>query len=135
MYSKPQKLVAEFFGTFALIFFGVGSICADQFLRSSSNGQVGLGLLGIALAQGLAIGIMVTSLGHISGGHFNPAITIGFWVTRKLSTFDTLAYWIAQLAGARRRRVSAATLARRCLGAGATWHAGPGQRHLRAPTA
>jgi MIP family channel proteins len=99
MYNKPQKLVAEFIGTFALIFFGAGSICADQFLRSSSNGQIGLGLLGIALAHGLAIGIMVSSLGHISGGHFNPAITIGFWVTRKFSTFDTLAYWIVQLAG------------------------------------
>src|SRR5580658_1946393 len=100
MYSKPQKLVAEFIGTFALIFFGVGSICADQFLRTSTNGQVGLGLLGIALAHGLAMGIMVSSLGHISGGHFNPAVTIGFWVTRKISTFDTVAYWIAQLAGA-----------------------------------
>src|SRR6202158_6394881 len=99
MYSKPQKLAAEFVGTFALIFFGAGSVCADQYLRTSSNGQVGLGLLGIALAHGLAIGIMVSALGHISGGHFNPAITIGFWVTRKLSTFDTLAYWIAQLAG------------------------------------
>jgi MIP family channel proteins len=109
MYSKPQKLVAELVGTFALIFFGVGSICADQFLRTSSNGQVGLGLLGIALAHGLAIGIMVTSLGHISGGHFNPAVTIGFWVTRKLSTFDTLAYWIVQLAGG----ALAATLLRR----------------------
>jgi MIP family channel proteins len=97
MYNKPQKLAAEFVGTFALIFFGVGSICADQFLRTS--GQAGVGLLGIALAHGLAIGIMVTSLGHISGGHFNPAVTIGFWVTRKLSTFDTLAYWVAQLAG------------------------------------
>jgi MIP family channel proteins len=109
MYSKPQKLVAEFVGTFALIFFGAGSICADQYLRTSSNGQIGLGLLGIALAHGLAIGIMVTSLGHISGGHFNPAITIGFWVTRKLSTFDTVAYWIAQLAGG----VTAAYLLRR----------------------
>src|ERR1700675_1814405 len=109
MYSKPQKLVAEFIGTFALIFFGVGSIFADQFLRTSSTGQVGLGLLGIALAHGLAIGIMVTSLGHISGGDFNPAITIGFWVTRKLSTFDTVAYWIAQLAGG----VAAAYLLRR----------------------
>lgn len=98
MYNKPQKLVAEFIGTFALIFAGVGSICADQFLRTS--GQAGVGLLGIALAHGLAIGIMVTALGHISGGHFNPAVTIGFWVTRKLSTFDTLAYWVAQLAGA-----------------------------------
>src|SRR6195256_1705353 len=97
MYNKPQKLVAEFVGTFVLIFFGAGSICADQFLRT--GGQGGLGLLGIALAHGLAIGIMVTSLGQISGGHFNPAVTIGFWVTRKVSTFDTLAYWVAQLAG------------------------------------
>ena len=98
MYNMPQKLMAEFVGTFALVFFGAGSICADQFLRTS--GQSGLGLLGIALAFGLAIGIMVTSLGHVSGGHFNPAVTIGFWVTRKLSTIDTLAFWMSQLAGA-----------------------------------
>lgn len=97
MYNQPQKLVAEFVGTFALIFFGAGSICADQLLRSTNQGS--LGLLGIALAHGLAIGIMVSAVGHISGGHFNPAITIGFWVTRKMSTFEALAYWIAQLAG------------------------------------
>jgi MIP family channel proteins len=100
MHKKPQKLVAEFLGTFALVFFGVGAIIADQFLRSNANGHGAYGWLGIALAQGLAMGILVTSLGHISGGHFNPAITIGFWVTRKFSTFDTLAYWIVQLAGA-----------------------------------
>ena len=98
MYNTPQKLAAEFVGTFALVFFGAGSICANQFLRTS--GQGGFGLLGVALAQGLAMGIMVTSLGHISGGHFNPAITIGVWVTRKISTIDALIYWVAQLAGA-----------------------------------
>jgi MIP family channel proteins len=97
-YNIPQKLVAEFIGTFALIFFGAGSICADQFIKTSGGG--GVGLLGIALAQGLAIAIMVSSLGHISGGHFNPAISTAFWVTRKLSTFDTLAYIVAQLLGA-----------------------------------
>jgi MIP family channel proteins len=43
---------------------------------------------------------MVSALGHISGGHFNPAITIGFWVTKRLNTLDTVAYWAAQLAGA-----------------------------------
>ena len=43
---------------------------------------------------------MVCALGHISGGHFNPAITIGFWVTKRLNTMDTIAYWVAQLAGA-----------------------------------
>jgi MIP family channel proteins len=109
MYNKPQKLVAEFAGTFALVFFGVGAIVADQFLRSSANGPSGFGLLGVALAQGLAMGVMVTSLGHISGGHFNPAVTIGFWVTRKFTTFDTLAYWLAQVAGA----IAAAYLLRR----------------------
>ena len=107
MYNKPQKFLAEFIGTFALVFFSAGSICADQFLRTTAQG--GIGLLGVALAYGLAMSILVTSLGHISGGHFNPAVTIGFWVTRKLSTFDTLAYWVAQLAGA----VAAAYLLRR----------------------
>ncbi|HEX3376649.1 MAG TPA: MIP family channel protein [Candidatus Acidoferrales bacterium] len=99
MYSKPQKIVAEFIGTFALVFFGAGAVIADQFLRTNATGQPGFGLLGIALAQGLAFGIMVTALGHISGGHFNPAITIGFWVTRKISSFDAITYWIAQVGG------------------------------------
>lgn len=96
MYNTAQKLAAEFIGTFALIFFGAGSICADQYL----HGAGGPGLLGIALAHGLAIGIMVSALGHISGGHFNPAVTIGIWVTKRLSTIDALLYWAAQLAGA-----------------------------------
>src|SRR5215469_4589114 len=99
MYSKPQKLVAEFVGTFALIFFGAGSICADQFIHASTNGQSNLGLLGIALAHGLAIGIMVSALGHISGGHFNPAVTIGIWVTKRINTVEALLYWAAQLVG------------------------------------
>ena len=96
MYTIPQKLIAEFIGTFALIFFGAGAICADQFLHGAGS----LGLFGIAAAHGLAIAIMVSSLGHISGGHFNPAITIGFWVTKRVSTLDVVLYWIAQLAGA-----------------------------------
>jgi MIP family channel proteins len=96
MYNTWQKLIAEFLGTFALIFFGAGAICADQFLHNAG----GVGLLGIALAHGLAFGIMVSALGHISGGHFNPAVTIGFWVTRRLNTLDAVLYWAAQLAGA-----------------------------------
>jgi len=95
MYNLTQKLVAEFLGTFALVFFGAGAVCVDFYLRSSG----GLGLLAIALAHGLAMAVMVSSLGHISGGHFNPAITIGFWVTKRLATLDSLAYWAAQLAG------------------------------------
>src|SRR5713101_2815934 len=97
MYSTSQKLIAEFLGTFALIFFGAGAICTDQYLHGEGGG---LGLLGIALAHGLAIGIMVSALGHISGGHFNPAVTIGFWVTKRFSTLDVVLYWAAQLAGA-----------------------------------
>lgn len=97
MYNLTQKLVAEFIGTFTLIFIGVGSICADQYIHATSGGS--LGLLGIAVAHGLAIGIMVSAVGHISGGHLNPAVTIGFWVTKRISTLDAIAYWIAQLLG------------------------------------
>lgn len=96
MYNLTQKLTAEFLGTFALIFFGAGAVCVDFHLRNSG----GLGLLAVALAHGLAIAIMVSAVGHISGGHFNPAVTIGFWVTKRQTTLDTLAYWAAQLAGA-----------------------------------
>lgn len=96
MYNLLQKLFAEFLGTFALVFFGAGAICVDFQLRASG----GLGLLGIALANGLTFAIMISALGHISGGHFNPAITIGYWVTKRLSTLDSLAYWGAQFVGA-----------------------------------
>jgi MIP family channel proteins len=95
MYNLSQKLIAEFVGTFALVFFGVGAACAFQY----SHGALDITLFGVAIAHGLAIAIMVSALGHISGGHFNPAVTIGFWVTRRLNTMDTLAYWAAQLAG------------------------------------
>src|SRR5713101_5020842 len=98
MYNLSQKLTAEFIGTFALIFFGAGSVCVDMQLRTNATG--GIGLLAIALAHGLAIAIMVSALGHISGGHFNPAVTIGFWVTKRIGTLDTLSYWGAQLGGA-----------------------------------
>src|SRR5579863_3399880 len=98
MYNLTQKLTAEFIGTFALVFFGEGAVCVDMQLRTNATG--GIGLLAIALAHGLAIAIMVSALGHISGGHFNPAVTIGFWVTKRLSTLDTALYWVAQLAGA-----------------------------------
>ena len=96
MYNFAQKLTAEFLGTFALIFFGAGAVCVDWYPHASNA----VGLLGIALVYGLTMAIMVSALGHISGGHFNPAITIGFWVTKRLNTIDTIAYWAAQLVGA-----------------------------------
>ena len=95
MYNTLQKLVAEFLGTFALVFFGAGAICAEQFL----HGTGGPGLLGIALAHGLAIGVMICAIGHVSGGHFNPAVTMAFWVTKRQSTLEVFGYWIAQVVG------------------------------------
>src|SRR3984957_18913598 len=91
-------MLAEFIGTFTLIFIGAGSICADHYLHASNGG--GVDLVAIAVAHGLAIGIMVSAVGHISGGHLNPAVTIGFWVTKRIGTFHTISYWIAQLLGA-----------------------------------
>src|ERR1700730_15692088 len=96
MYTTFQKFIAEFLGTFALVFFGAAAICADRYLQ----GAGGIGLLGIALAHGLAMAIMVSALGHISGGHFNPAISIGFWVTKRIGTMEVFLYWAAQILGA-----------------------------------
>jgi MIP family channel proteins len=97
MYNSAQKLLAEFIGTFLFVLIGAGAICTDQAMRGS--GGSGMGLIGIALAHGLALSVVITALGHISGGHFNPAVTIGFWVTRKMSTVLALGYWAAQLLG------------------------------------
>ncbi len=88
-----RRAVAEFVGTFTLIFIGVGSIVAANLAHDPT-------LIGVAIAHGLAIGIMVSALGHISGGHFNPAVTLGFLVTRRIKPALGLVYWIAQLAGA-----------------------------------
>jgi MIP family channel proteins len=98
VYTLTQKLCAEFIGTFAVIFFAMGAICSDEYLRSTGQGAITT--LGLALAYGLAVGVMVTAVAHISGGHLNPAVTIGFWVTKRLSTTLTLLYWVAQLLGA-----------------------------------
>jgi MIP family channel proteins len=98
LYNLPQKLVAEFIGTFVVIFFSIGAICTDQYLRAASLTPIGT--LGIALAYGLSYAIMVGAVSHISGGHLNPAVTAGYWVTRRLGTLQALFYWIAQLLGA-----------------------------------
>ena len=98
MYSLPQKLLAEFIGSFAVIFVAAGAICADQYLRAA--GTASPGLLGYAFAYGLVTAGMVSALGHVSGGHLNPAVTIGSWVTKRLGTLSALFYCVAQLAGA-----------------------------------
>jgi aquaporin TIP len=87
--SLSRRGVAEFVGAFTLIFIGGGAGIVS-----------GQDIVAVALANGLAIGIMVTNLGHISGGHFNPAITLGFLATRRITLRVAIAYWISQLAGA-----------------------------------
>jgi MIP family channel proteins len=98
LYRLPQKLAAEFIGTFAVVFIAAGSICADQYLRA--EGDPGAGPLGLALAYGLAVGAMVSAFGHISGAHLNPAVTIGCWVTKRMGTIQSISYGVAQLLGA-----------------------------------
>jgi aquaporin Z len=88
-----QQAIAEFFGTLALVFIGAGSVVI---LR----GQDPAGLMGIAVAHGLVLAVMVTNLGHISGGHFNPAVTVGAWVAGKIETVRAGWYVVVQLAGA-----------------------------------
>lgn len=85
-----RKLTAEAVGTFALIFVGAGSIIVTG----------GANLVAIALAYGLALALLISALGHISGGLFNPALTVGLWVTRRLNSIDTVGYIVAQLVGA-----------------------------------
>jgi MIP family channel proteins len=97
-FGRPQKLLAELAGTFAVVLVGAGAVCADAYLRSTQRS--GLGPLGIAVAYGIIYAVAVAALGRISGGHFNPAVTIGHWVTRRFGPFDTLAYCAAQLVGA-----------------------------------
>jgi MIP family channel proteins len=98
VYGFVQKLVAEFIGTFAFVLIAIAAICADQYLRAAN--QTGLGAIGIALAGGLAIAPITTALVHISGAHFNPAVTVGLWVTRRLGTVQSVLYCAAQLVGA-----------------------------------
>src|SRR5471030_952071 len=90
---NKKALIAEFIGTFTLIFIGVGSIVADYL----SGGKVGL--TGIALAHGLAIGVMVSATAAISGGHLNPAVTIGLWSAKKINTANCIGYVAAQCLG------------------------------------
>src|ERR1043165_6812241 len=92
--SLLKQCVAEFIGTFTLIFIGIGAIYNLGALPG------GGGLLGIALAHGLAIAVMVSATGGISGGHLNPAVTFGLLLGGKIFPSRTAAYWVAQLAGA-----------------------------------
>ena len=90
--TLTEKLTAEFVGALALIFVGGGSIVAAA--TGASN------LVGIALANGLVIAVMVSAVAHVSGAHFNPAVTIAAFFTQKIKGSDAVTYIGAQLAGA-----------------------------------
>lgn len=85
---RAKQCLAEFIGTFALIFVGVGAIYHNA------------GLLAVAFAHGLTIAVMVSATGAISGGHLNPAVTFGVMLADKIDLKGALAYWASQLAGA-----------------------------------
>lgn len=89
-----RKLAAECFGTFWLVFGGCGSA-----VLAATFPQTGIGFAGVALAFGLTVLTMAFAVGHISGGHFNPAVTLGLWAGGRFPAKDIIGYIIAQLVG------------------------------------
>jgi aquaporin NIP len=92
--SDLKKYVAEFIGTFALVFAGTGAIVINEVSRGAITH------VGIALTFGLVVLAMIYTLGDISGAHINPAVTIGFWISRRLPGREVLPYLASQCAGA-----------------------------------
>ena len=90
-----KRAIAEFLGTFWLTFGGCGSA-----VIAAAYPQLGIGFLGVALAFGLTVVTMAYAVGHISGAHFNPAITIGLWAGRRIPFRDVVPYVVFQVAGA-----------------------------------
>ncbi len=90
-----KKLFAEFFGTFWLVFGGCGSA-----IFAAGFPELGIGFVGVALAFGLTVLTMAFAVGHISGGHFNPAVSIGLWAGGKFEAKDLIGYILAQVVGA-----------------------------------
>jgi len=89
-----RKLAAEFFGTFWLVFGGCGSA-----VLAAAFPELGIGFAGVALAFGLTVLTMAFAVGHISGGHFNPAVTFGLWAGGRFPAKDVIGYVIAQVVG------------------------------------
>lgn len=90
-----KKYFAEFFGTFWLVFGGCGSA-----IFAAGFPELGIGFAGVALAFGLTVLTMAYAVGHISGGHFNPAVTIGLWVGGNHTAKEVVPYIVSQLVGA-----------------------------------
>lgn len=94
---RPRAYMAEFIATLALVYAGAGSIIANRLLID--QGEPGIGLVGIAFAHGIVLAVMVSATMHISGGHVNPAVTFGVWVSRKIDGTNALLYVVSQLLG------------------------------------
>ena len=94
VHVEYPAFVAEFIATFTLVFIGAGSILMD----GSTGGKLGLG--GIALAHGLALLVMIYAIGHVSGGHVNPAVSFSMWLTGRMPAAKTAGYVVSQLGGA-----------------------------------
>ena len=92
--SLSKKLGAEFFGTFWLVLGGCGSA-----VLAAGFPELGIGFIGVSLAFGLTVLTMIYAVGHISGGHFNPAVSFGLWSAGKFETKELLPYIIAQVIG------------------------------------
>lgn len=96
MEKALKPCVAEIIGTFALCFIGAGAICVAQLMEGKVTNA---GLVGIALAHGCVLAVMISAMGHISGGHFNPAVTVGAFVGGKIRGGMAGAYVVSQLVG------------------------------------
>jgi len=97
--TTSHRLAAEFIGTFVLVFGGCGTaVLAATFL--SGGVQLGVGFVGVALAFGLTVVTMAYAFGHVSGGHFNPAITLGLAAGRRFAWKDTVGYVVTQVVAA-----------------------------------
>ncbi len=93
--DMTKRTVAEFFGTFWLTFGGCGAA-----IFAAGFPQLGIGFLGVALAFGLTVLTMAYAVGHISGGHFNPAVTVGLWCAGRCESKNVVPYIVAQVIGA-----------------------------------
>src|SRR6476619_3292117 len=94
-HNLTQRMSAEFLGTFWLVFGGCGSA-----VLAAAFPQVGIGLLGVSFAFGLSVLTMAYAGGHVSGGHFNPAVTVGVFAAGRFPAKDILPYILVQVAGA-----------------------------------